>query len=86
LNNHPFVVLLLFADAGIPMIFLTWPAMVILLVPVILIEGVLCRRWLGLKTSQAIRINAVSNLASTIIGIPVAWAGMLAMSLELWDL
>jgi hypothetical protein len=79
LSNHPFVVLPLFADVGIPMIFLTWPAMVILLVPVILIEGVLCRRWLGLKTWQAIKINALSNLASTLIGVPIAWAVMLAV-------
>ena len=53
--------------------------MVILLVPVILIEGVLCRRWLGLKTWQAIKINALSNLASTLIGVPIAWAVMLAV-------
>ena len=79
MSNHPFVVLPLFADVGIPMIFLTWPAMVILLVPVILIEGVLCRRWLGLKTWQAIKINALSNLASTLIGVPIAWAVMLAV-------
>ncbi len=64
---------------GLPIIVLTWPAMVILLVPVILIEGFLCKRWLGLKTWQAIKTNAVSNLVSTIIGIPVAWAVMLAI-------
>jgi hypothetical protein len=79
LSNHPFVVLPLFADAGIPMILLTWPAMMILLVPIILIEGFLCRKWLGLKTWQAVKTNTVSNLASTIIGIPIAWAIMLAV-------
>lgn len=61
------------------MIILTWPAMVVLLIPVIVIEGLLCKKWLGLKTWQAIKTNAVSNLASTIIGIPVAWAVMLAI-------
>jgi len=53
--------------------------MVVLLIPVIVIEGLLCKRWLGLKTWRAIKTNAVSNLASTIIGIPVAWAVMLAI-------
>ena len=64
---------------GIPMIVVTLPAMVMLLVPVIVIEGLLCKRWLGLTTLQAIKSNAVSNLASTIIGVPVAWAIMLAV-------
>jgi len=79
LIDHFSIVLPPLADAGVPMIILTWPAMVVLLIPVIVIEGLLCKRWLGLKTWQAIKTNAVSNLASTIIGIPVAWAVMLAI-------
>ena len=77
--DHFSIVLPPLADAGIPMIILTWPAMVVLLIPVILIEGLLCKKWLGLKTWQAIKTNAISNLASTRIGIPVAWAVMLAI-------
>ena len=79
MSSHPFVVLPLFADMGLPMIVLTWPAMAMLLLPVIVIEGLLCKKWLGLPTWQAIKTNAASNLASTIIGIPVAWAVMLAI-------
>jgi hypothetical protein len=71
----------LFADAGIPMIFLTFPAMVMLLIPVIVIEGLLCKKWLGLTTWQAMKSNAVSNLASTLIGVPLAWAIMFALEL-----
>ena len=79
MTGHSFVFLPLFADMGVPMIVLTWPAMVVLLVPVIVIEGLLCKKWLGLKTWQAIKSNALSNLASTIIGIPVAWGVMFAV-------
>ena len=61
------------------MILLTWPAMVVLLIPVIVIEGLLCKKWLGLRTWQAIKSNLISNLASTIIGVPIAWAIMLAV-------
>ena len=68
--------LALLADAGLPMIFLTFPAMLMLLIPVIVIEGLLCKKWLGLTTVEAMKSNAVSNLASTIIGVPVAWAIM----------
>jgi hypothetical protein len=69
----------LLADAGIPMIALTFPLMLMLLIPVIVIEGYLCKRWLGLSTWEAMKSNAVSNLASTIVGVPLAWAIMLAV-------
>jgi hypothetical protein len=59
----------LLADAGIPMIFLTLPLMLMLLIPVIAIEGFLCKKWLGLTTWEAMKSNAVSNLASTLIGV-----------------
>lgn len=79
MTNYVFGAPRLLADAGIPMIALTWPAMVALLAPVILIEGFLCRKWLKLSTWQALKSNAVSNLVSTIVGIPVAWAIMFAV-------
>jgi hypothetical protein len=69
----------LLADAGVPMILLTFPAMLMLLIPVIVIEGLLCKKWLGLTMAEAMKSNAASNLASTIIGIPVAWAIMLGV-------
>ena len=71
----------LLADAGLPMIGLWWPAMLILLAPVIVIEGLLCKKWLGLTTRQAIESNAVSNLASTIVGVPLAWAIMVGLEI-----
>src|ERR1700732_325085 len=69
-------VLPLYADAGVPMIFLTLPAMGILLIPIILVEGFLCKKWLGLPTWEAMKLNAASNLVSTLIGVPLAWAVM----------
>jgi hypothetical protein len=71
----------LFADAGLPMIALTFPAMLVLLIPVVMIEGLLCKKWLGLTMAEAMKSNAASNLASTIIGVPVAWAIMFGMEL-----
>lgn len=67
----------LFADAGAPMIAFTWPAMLALLIPIIVTEGFLCKKWLGLSTWEAMKSNACSNLLSTIVGIPFAWAVML---------
>ena len=74
---HTFAPLL--ADAGIPMIALTFPLMLMLLIPVIVIEGLLCKKWLGLTNWEAMKSNAVSNLVSTLVGIPLAWAIMLGL-------
>jgi hypothetical protein len=69
----------LLADMGIPMIVLTFPAMVILLIPVVVVEALLCKKWLGLTTWQSMKANALSNLASMIGGIPVAWVVMVIL-------
>jgi hypothetical protein len=79
--NPPLAVLPLLADAGLPMIILTLPAMVILLIPTVIVEGLLCRKWLGLTTWEAMKSNVVANLVSTIIGVPIAWAIMLGVEL-----
>ena len=73
--------LALLADAGLPMISLAFPAMLVLLIPVIVVEGFLCKKWLGLTTWRAMEANAWSNLASMIFGIPVAWAIMFGVEL-----
>jgi hypothetical protein len=45
---------LLFADVGIPMIFIQWPLMLAALIPVILIEAIIVRRWLPLSYRAAL--------------------------------
>ena len=61
------------ADAGVPMILLTFPAMLAMLIPVILVEATLLRKWLGLQVWTAIKSSAAANVVSTLIGVPVAW-------------
>jgi hypothetical protein len=74
---------LFLADAGVPMIFLTFPAMVMLLLPVILLEGWLLRKWLGLETWEAAKSSTVANIASTLLGVPAAWMVMLCFEFGL---
>ncbi|HKO05333.1 MAG TPA: hypothetical protein VJW51_11320 [Candidatus Acidoferrales bacterium] len=73
----------LIADVGIPTIVFTLPAMVVLLVPIIAVEGLLCRKWLRLSIGEAMKLNAASNLVSTLVGVPLAWGFMLALQLGL---
>jgi tetratricopeptide (TPR) repeat protein len=70
-----------YADAGIPMIVVTFPAMIALLIPVALIEAAIYSRILEIKYKNTILPSFFSNLISTIIGIPLAWFFMLAIEI-----
>jgi hypothetical protein len=83
--NDPFRNLILLADAGLPMIALTFPAMLILLMPVVLVEAFLYKRWLGIKTRKAFSYSVWSNIASLILGIPVAWMVMLLLEFSFFQ-
>jgi len=73
------LITLLFADAGVPMIAVTFPGMLMLLVPIICVEALLYRKWIGVTTLEAFKSSAISNAISTLLGIPVAWAIMLGL-------
>jgi hypothetical protein len=69
------------ANAGVPMLALHLPAMVVLLVPIIAIEVLVARRLIPLTTSRLIRGVAGANVVSTLIGIPLTWALMLVLNI-----
>jgi hypothetical protein len=70
--------LLVLADVGIPMIAVTFPAMVVALVPVIGMEGLLIRKRVVYKPWPIFRATAAANLVSTIVGVPLTWLALLA--------
>ena len=55
------------------MILVEWPAVVLALVPVVLIEAAVYRRRLGITYRKALYPAGVANLASTFLGYPLAW-------------
>lgn len=55
------------------MIFLAAPVFAISILPIILIESYYLSKSLALKLSEALKIASLSNLYSTIIGIPLTW-------------
>jgi hypothetical protein len=69
----------LLADVGLPMIALTFPAMVVLLVPIVLLEAWVLRKWLSIGARTAIKASFLANAASTIVGVPGAWAVVLIL-------
>ena len=61
------------ADIGVPMIFATLPAMLVALVPIIVVEGVILGKRLGLRFAQIVWPSALANIVSTIVGMPITW-------------
>lgn len=62
-----------YANAGVPMLFLAMPALLFSLVPIIAIESLYISKGLKLPIGQSLKTVSISNLASTIIGIPLTW-------------
>jgi hypothetical protein len=71
------------ADVGIPMIFVQWPLMIAALIPVILIEVLVIRRWLPLSPGRAFAGVGKANLYSTAAGVPMAWGIMFLIELAI---
>ncbi len=61
------------ADVGVPMIFVTFPAMVAALIPVTVVEGLYLARALSLPKGNALKVSALANITSTLVGIPITW-------------
>ena len=61
------------ANAGVPMIFLVMPALGLSIIPIILIEAIYLSKKLELMISRAVKVATISNLASTIVGVPLTW-------------
>ncbi len=68
-----------FADTGIPMIMLMYPALILTLVPVILLETEIFRRRMSLPYKKLLGAVAAGNAASTILGYPLSWAILLGV-------
>lgn len=69
------------ANAGVPMIFLQMPAMLIALIPVIIIELLIAKHLTRLDWKKVSLGVTTANIISTIIGIPLSWGIMLGLEL-----
>jgi hypothetical protein len=65
------------------MIFFAWPLMVCALIPVIVVEALLVRRWVPLSYEKAFIGIAGANALSTAVGVPLAWLVMFAAQLAI---
>jgi hypothetical protein len=60
------------ANTGIPMVAMTLPLMVLLLVPVVIIEASIVRKSLNLDWRKSIKTMLGANLVTTFLGLPLS--------------
>ena len=78
-----------FADGGIPMIFLGYPFILAVFFCVCAIETWFYIRSLQIKTAELVLPVILANLASTVLGYPIAWIllfGLQALNTRGYDL
>jgi len=61
------------ANAGVPMIFLVMPAFALSIIPIIIVEAIYIAKYLELSGKESVKTVTISNLVSTIVGIPLTW-------------
>jgi len=69
------------ANAGVPMIFLSFPLMLITLVPIIFIESHIYTKTTGSPFKKSVAASATANSISTIAGFPLAWGLLLGLEI-----
>jgi hypothetical protein len=62
-----------------PMVIMTLPAMVVALLPIIAIEAYVLSLWIWISWGYAVEVVSISNLVSTLIGIPLTWILLLPL-------
>jgi hypothetical protein len=72
---------MLIADAGVPMLFVTFPRMMAALVPIVLVEAIVYRWYLSKSFPSCCGGSLVANSMSTFAGIPLTWVLLVIMEI-----
>jgi len=65
------------------MLAVAWPLFWLCFIPVVLIEAEVAHRQLGLTRPQAIKISAIANGVSTLVGVPVVWLALVLIEMAI---
>ena len=65
-----------YANAGIPMLALAWPAQWLAFIPVVFMEAWVGRNHSSFGFAERLKLVAIANAVSTFVGIPLAWIAL----------
>lgn len=71
------------ANAGVPMLAVFTPILVLSLIPIIVIETLYLAKKLHLTWKKALKNTTLTNLFSTCIGIPITWFALVIIQIIL---
>lgn len=74
---------MLFANMGVPIVCVAVPVMLIALLPIAGIESVVYCKWLGRSFKDAFWGALISNLWSTLVGVPLMWVPLVIAQLSI---
>lgn len=69
------------ADSGLPMLAVMAPPMWGLLLLIVPLEALIAERILSIPKSKSLKVSAIANCVSTIVGVPLTWALLTACEL-----
>lgn len=69
------------ADTGVPMLFVTLPMMLLALIPIVAIEALVLSRTLAVRYWFTAGWTTVSNLLSTLLGVPLTWTVLVGVQI-----
>ncbi len=72
-----------YADAGVPMLALMAVPMWASLLVIIPLEALVATRGLGTSWGRSLKVAAVANLGSTVVGVPLTWLVLAAAEIGL---
>jgi len=72
---------LLFANIGLPMIFISYPLMLAAFLPVVFVESFVISKFTKLPLKESIGPLFIANLATTVVGFPISWGLLLGFEL-----
>src|SRR5437868_2498946 len=74
------------ADAGVPMLALMAVPIWASLLVIIPLEAFLAKRRVGTDWGTSLKMSAIANLVSTVVGVPVTWVLLVLVQLPLQGL
>ncbi len=72
------------ADAGIPMIAFSYPIVLLLFLPIVLIEAAYIRSKMMTTWRTSLIVAGKANLVTTLLGFPLAWVLMFLLEMAGW--